>query len=84
MKQLYPTAEKKYDFIPNAVITDQGNTEILAVKTAFPGVPIFYCAWHVLKAWEREVKKKVMGLGAFAPKQREEIKRQVAMRYIHF
>ncbi|KAF9553305.1 hypothetical protein EC968_010539, partial [Mortierella alpina] len=56
MKGLFSTPDQEYDFVPNVVITDQGNTEILAMKTAFPGVPILYCAWHVLKVWEREVK----------------------------
>ncbi|KAF8925351.1 hypothetical protein BGZ47_003350, partial [Haplosporangium gracile] len=51
-----PTPAREYNYKPNAVITDQGNTEILAIKTAFPGTPILYCAWHVLKAWEREIR----------------------------
>ncbi|KAG0276900.1 hypothetical protein BGZ97_009997, partial [Linnemannia gamsii] len=33
------------------------NTEILAIKTAFPSTPILYCAWHVLKAWERGIRQ---------------------------
>ncbi|KAF9538806.1 hypothetical protein EC957_006201 [Mortierella hygrophila] len=31
-----PTPAREYNYTPNAVITDQGNTEILAIKTAFP------------------------------------------------
>ncbi|KAG0345997.1 hypothetical protein BG004_002648 [Podila humilis] len=62
MRRLFSTAQCDYNFKPNAVITDQGNTEILAVKSAFPGVPIFYCAWHVLKVWEREAKSTLRNL----------------------
>lgn len=39
---------------PEVVVTDQGNVEILAIRTAFPLTKIHYCAWHVLRAWERQ------------------------------
>ncbi|KAF8936257.1 hypothetical protein BGZ58_004395, partial [Dissophora ornata] len=77
MKDLFSTADKEYDFMPNVVITDQGSTEILAIKSAFSDVPIFYCAWHVLKVWEREVKKRMTGLGCHPIARRNEIRAQV-------
>ncbi|KAF9209381.1 hypothetical protein BGZ59_010145, partial [Podila verticillata] len=63
MKDLFSTADKDYDYMPEAVVTDQGSTEILAIRSVFPDVPILYCAWHVLKVWEREVKIRMTGLG---------------------
>ncbi|KAF9117301.1 hypothetical protein BGX30_005609, partial [Mortierella sp. GBA39] len=77
MKGLFSTDSKEYMFTPNAVITDQGSTEILAIKTVFPGVPIFYCAWHVLRLWEREVKSRMTGLGVYPVARRNEIRTQV-------
>lgn len=77
MKVLFSKDGEDYTFTPNAVITDQGPTEILAIKTAFPGVPIFYCAWHVLKVWEREVKSRMTGLGVHPVDRRVEIRAQV-------
>jgi len=62
MKQLFSQGREDYEYKPRVVITDQGNTEISAIRTTFPGVPIHYCAWHVLKVWEREVKKRMIGL----------------------
>lgn len=64
MKQLFSQGREDYEYKPRVVITDQGNTEISAIKTAFPGVPIHYCAWHVLKVWERELKKRMIGLSS--------------------
>ncbi|KAF9915391.1 hypothetical protein FBU30_002030, partial [Linnemannia zychae] len=75
MKDLFSTDEE-YNFLPNAVITDQGGSEILAIKTSFPGVPIFYCAWHVLRVWERLANSKLSGLGVHPVKKREEIRAQ--------
>lgn len=80
MKDLFSTDDKEYNYIPNAVITDQGGAEILAIQTAFPDVPIFYCAWHVLRVWEREVKSRMTGLGSYPVKRREEIRAQVGER----
>ncbi|KAG0236884.1 hypothetical protein BGW42_002382 [Actinomortierella wolfii] len=72
MKEMFSTERSDYDYKPNAVITDQGNTEILAIKRSFPGVPIFYCAWHVLKAWEREIPPRLSVLDGLSTEQREE------------
>jgi hypothetical protein len=80
MKDLFSTDNKEYNFLPNAIITDQGGSEILAMKTVFPGVPILYCAWHVLRVWERQVKTKMTGLGAYPVKEREGIRAQVSQK----
>ncbi|KAF8926034.1 hypothetical protein BGZ58_000242 [Dissophora ornata] len=40
MKSVFSLPEQEYDYKPNAIITYQGNTEILAVKSVFPGVPL--------------------------------------------
>ncbi|KAG0267568.1 hypothetical protein DFQ27_008613 [Actinomortierella ambigua] len=71
MKELFSTAESDYDFKPSAIITDQGNVEILAIKAAFPGVPIFYCAWHVLRTWERTVPPRVTGLDGLSADEKK-------------
>lgn len=53
---------QKYE--PTVVITDQGNTEINAIRGAFSyKVRIFYCAWHVLQAWERKFTNANLGMG---------------------
>lgn len=83
MKGLFSTDTEEYNFTPNAVITDQGGSEILAIQTAFPGVPIFYCAWHVLRVWEREVKKRMTGLGDYPVKEREEIRARVGENLVY-
>ncbi|KAF9899470.1 hypothetical protein EC991_008853 [Linnemannia zychae] len=49
MRDLFSTQNQVYEFLPDAIITDQGGSVILAMKTVFPGVPISYCAWHVLR-----------------------------------
>jgi len=65
--------------MPNAVITDQGNVEILAVKSAFAGegVRIFFCAWHVYRVWEREVPKRILGISHLPLGLRSHIKAAV-------
>ncbi|KAF9926702.1 hypothetical protein FBU30_003778 [Linnemannia zychae] len=70
------STDEEYDYLPNAIITDQGGSEILAIKTSFPGVPIFYCAWHVLRVWERQAKSKMTGLGVHPVQKREQIRSQ--------
>ncbi|KAF9931854.1 eukaryotic translation initiation factor 2C, 2 [Linnemannia zychae] len=80
MKNLFSTDEE-YNFLPNAVITDQGDSEILALKTAFPGVPIFYCAWHVLRVWEHQVQSKMSDLGVHHFQKREQIREQRKILY---
>ncbi|KAF9920133.1 hypothetical protein FBU30_010074, partial [Linnemannia zychae] len=71
-----PDPDQLYVYKPNAVITDQGNVEILAIKTAFAGenVPIFFCAWHVYRAWEREVRKRITGIAHLPVEERKTIK----------
>lgn len=77
MKDIFSTDEEECNFFPNAVITDQGGDELLAIKVAFPGVPIFYCAWNVLRVWERQVNSNLKGLKGYPVEEREEIKKQV-------
>ncbi|KAF9943482.1 hypothetical protein BGZ72_003980, partial [Mortierella alpina] len=52
----------KDEYQPTVVITDQGHTEINAIRSAFSfDVRIFYCAWHVLMAWEKNLTEKNLG-----------------------
>ncbi|KAG0353697.1 hypothetical protein BGZ54_002094, partial [Gamsiella multidivaricata] len=74
MKDVFSLPDQEYDFKPNIVVTDQGNTKVLAVKSAFPGVPLHYCAWHVLEVWEREVKSRMKGLDVYSVARRLEIR----------
>ncbi|KAI8596464.1 hypothetical protein EDD21DRAFT_408352 [Dissophora ornata] len=37
-------------------------------------VPLYYCAWHVSKVWECEVKTRMYGLGAFTVARQVEIR----------
>ncbi|KAG0268622.1 hypothetical protein DFQ27_006260 [Actinomortierella ambigua] len=57
----FSSPDQAYRFKPNAVITDQGNEEILAINRAFTGenVSVFFCAWHAHRVWEREIRKRV-------------------------
>ncbi|KAF9100382.1 hypothetical protein BGX27_000415, partial [Mortierella sp. AM989] len=77
MSQVFSDEDQEYVFTPQAVITDQGSTEIRSIKNTFPGVPVFYCAWHVLKAWEREIPKRLSGLESFSVLRRKEIRAEV-------
>jgi len=78
-----PTPAREYNYKPNAVITDQRNTEILAIKTAFPGTPILYCAWHVLKAWERETRSRMTGMERLTTKEKKYL-REKASRHSRY
>lgn len=42
-------------YAPDVVVTDQGSVEIHAIRRAFPFAKIHFCAWHVLRAWERSI-----------------------------
>ncbi|KAF9916336.1 hypothetical protein FBU30_001445 [Linnemannia zychae] len=77
MKQVFSTQDNEYNYKPNAVITDQGNTEILAIKTAFPGTPILYCAWHVLNAWERKIRSETTGLEKLPVKEKMAVRSRI-------
>jgi hypothetical protein len=78
MKQMYSTPDFEYNYKPNAVITDQGSTEILAIKTVFPGIPILCCAWHVLKAWERKIRSEMTGMEKLSTKQKKALRDAVS------
>lgn len=64
------------NYEPNVVITDQGDTEIKAILHLWPSkTRLFYCAWHVLQAWQRQltvVNLNIGGLSADARKKRRE------------
>ena len=54
-------------FRPDVVVTDQGNIEILAIRAAFPMVRIQYCAWHVLRVWERRLTYSMLRISTTLP-----------------
>jgi hypothetical protein len=54
----------RISYAPNYVVTDQGNIEILAIHTAFPMARLHFCAWHVLRAWERKLTNVILGINA--------------------
>ncbi|KAG0348685.1 hypothetical protein BG004_004507 [Podila humilis] len=55
----------------DAVVTDQENVEILAIRAAFPFSKIEYCAWHVLRVWKRRLTYAMLGIDmALSPEQR--------------
>jgi hypothetical protein len=78
-----PTPAREYNYKPNAIITDQGNTEVLAIKTAFPGTPILYCAWHIWKAWEREIRSRMTGMERLTIKEKKDL-REKASRHSRY
>ncbi|KAI1281493.1 hypothetical protein EDD11_001385, partial [Mortierella claussenii] len=62
-------------FEPTAVITDQGQTEINAIQAVWPlNLRIFYCAWHVLHAWERKLTPQNLGSCNLSAEMKEERK----------
>ncbi|KAF8971645.1 hypothetical protein BGZ46_010244 [Entomortierella lignicola] len=74
MIAMFSEGDLVYTFGPEAIITDQGNLEIRAIKNSFPTVPIFYCAGHVLKVWERETPKSLSGLTSLSVNERKAIR----------
>lgn len=62
---------------PDVVVTDQGNVEILAIRSAFPNARIHYCAWHVLRAWERRLTNANLGFEGLSVEMRERERGQV-------
>ena len=66
------------EFQPTVVITDQGQNEINAIRAAFSfNVKIFYCAWHILQAWERRLTNNSLGSGRLEKTEKENRKRMV-------
>lgn len=58
LKALKEEVDKRFkvNWVPNVVVTDQGDTEINAIRHIFPlHTKLFYCAWHVLQAWQRKL-----------------------------
>ncbi|KAF9992006.1 hypothetical protein BGZ79_003642 [Entomortierella chlamydospora] len=62
--------EKEYQ--PTVVITDQGRMEINAIRAIFSyELRIFYCAWHVLQAWERNLTNKNLGMAHISNEEKK-------------
>ncbi|KAF9342244.1 hypothetical protein BGX26_007971, partial [Mortierella sp. AD094] len=60
------------EFQPTVVITDQGQNEINAIRAVFSHeLRIFYCAWHVLQAWERKFTLQNLGVAHLSVEQRK-------------
>ena len=47
------------DWMPNAFITDCAQAEIGALQCVWPGVKVFLCLWHVLRAWLKQAVAKI-------------------------
>ena len=66
-------------YAPDVVVTDQGSVEIHAIHQAFPFAKIHFCAWHVLRAWERSFTYDLLGIeGSLTKEEKVEIKDQVS------
>ncbi|KAF9170637.1 hypothetical protein BGX21_008649, partial [Mortierella sp. AD011] len=66
------------DYSPSVVVMDMGGTECSAVKIVFPEARIFYCAFHVLQAWQRKLKKdENLGLAGTDPETKQATKQKV-------
>ncbi|KAG0038455.1 hypothetical protein BGZ83_003078, partial [Gryganskiella cystojenkinii] len=62
----------KINYQPNVVITDQGDTEINAIRHVFPlNTKLFYCAWHVLQAWQRQLTVKKLNMEGLSVNERQ-------------
>lgn len=46
----------KKDYSPSVVVMDMGATEYNVIRKVFPEAKVFYCAFHVLQAWQRNIK----------------------------
>ncbi|KAF9279730.1 hypothetical protein BGZ74_002785 [Mortierella antarctica] len=66
-------------YVPDVVVTDQGNVEIHAIHQAFPFAKIHFCAWHVLHAWERSITYEHLGIegGSLLKEEKGHVKDQV-------
>ena len=70
-------------YFPTAVITDQGTNEINAIQYAFDFKPrIFYCAWHILQAWERNFTKEKLGMDNISIAKKKERKDRVSETFL--
>ncbi|KAF8981118.1 hypothetical protein BGZ46_003248 [Entomortierella lignicola] len=47
----------KRDYSPTVIVLDMSAAEYDDVKRVFPNAKIFYCASHVLQAWQRKIKE---------------------------
>jgi len=70
-------------YFPTVVITDQGPSEINAIRHAFDFKPrLFYCAWHVLQAWERNFTLKNLGSEDLKTAERKARKDRVSEAFL--
>ncbi|KAG9327209.1 hypothetical protein KVV02_002662 [Mortierella alpina] len=69
----------RISYTPKVVVTDQGSVEILAIRSAFSPVRIYYCAWHVLRAWERKLTNALLGVEgtAFTADDRKSVRTEL-------
>jgi len=68
------------EFQPAVVITDQGQTEINAIQAVWPlGTRIFYCAWHILQAWERKLTVQNLGSSNLSTVEKDHRKRKASI-----
>ncbi|CAM6117684.1 unnamed protein product [Calypogeia fissa] len=49
----------KPDWKPSYFIIDCAKAEVKALTAIFPDVPIYFCSWHVRRAWKENLVKKV-------------------------
>ncbi|KAF9982827.1 hypothetical protein BGZ75_005695 [Mortierella antarctica] len=77
--KVYGRDNFRISYTPKVVVTDQGSVEILAIRSAFSPVRIHYCAWHVLRAWERKWTNALLGVegSAFPADDRKSAKARV-------
>lgn len=68
------------EFQPTVVITDQGQTEINAIQAVWPlDTRIFYCAWHILQAWERRLTVQNLGSSNLSTIEKDQRKRKASI-----
>lgn len=67
-------------YAPDVVVTDQGSVEIHAIRRAFPFAKIHFCAWHVLRAWERSITYDHLGIegDSLTKEEKGKVKDQVS------
>jgi hypothetical protein len=87
LQELKKTVDQRFkiDYQPNVVITDQGDTEINAIRHVFPlKTKLFYCAWHVLMAWQRQLTVKKLNMEGLSVDSRQKRREEVCSSYLDF
>lgn len=67
------------DYNPRVVVMDMGFVEFNAVSEAFPAARIFYCAFHVLQAWNRKYTDENLGLLGLESEEKKKRKTMVSV-----